>query len=112
MRSTKTITIVQEVHVPHHETIVRTWHDSVQRTIEREIDDDGTILSEPFLDTDLIDANCDREEETIENDTDLEPEEIVASGLHMRVFDRMAALRSSGQRRFRNVRGRAAVDYS
>jgi hypothetical protein len=42
----------------------------------------------------------------------LEPEEIVASGLHMRVFDRMAALRSSGQRRFRNVRGRAAVDYS
>jgi hypothetical protein len=78
MTSTKTITIIQEVHVPHNETVVRTWYDIVQRTIEREIGPQGNIVSEEVVHEDTSQSYCDLEEETLETDEDLEDEEIVS----------------------------------
>ena len=43
MADTKTITIQQTVHRPHHETVVRRWYDIIERTITREIHPDGSI---------------------------------------------------------------------
>jgi hypothetical protein len=77
MTSTKTIAIIQEVHVPHNETIVKTWYDVVQRTIEREIDTEGNVVREEFISEADIETYCDVEEETISSDDDPGDEEIV-----------------------------------
>jgi hypothetical protein len=77
MTSTKTIAIIQEVHVPHNETIVKTWYDVVQRTIEREIDTEGNVVREEFISEADIETYCDVDEETIISDDDPGDEEIV-----------------------------------
>ena len=46
MADTKTITIQQTVHRPHHETVVRRWYDVIERTITREIHPDGSIAAD------------------------------------------------------------------
>jgi hypothetical protein len=77
MAQTHVVTIQQEVHVPHNETVVRTWYDRLVRTITREIDADGQVVSEQ-VEEQIDEMHCELEEETLETDTDLEEAEVVS----------------------------------
>jgi hypothetical protein len=45
------LTITQTVHVPHNETVVRTWYNIEVRTLEREVDDEGHVIAERLIET-------------------------------------------------------------
>jgi hypothetical protein len=78
MAKTKTITVIQEVLVPHNETKWRTWYAVVQRTIEREIDTAGNVVREEFISEEDIETCCNLEEETTDSDENPGDEEIVS----------------------------------
>ena len=77
MSDIKIITIIQDVRVPHNQTVLQTWYDLVERMIEREIDTEGTIVSEEVVSEEIWESRCDFEEEIIEADEHLEEEEII-----------------------------------
>jgi hypothetical protein len=64
---TKTLTVVQEVHVSRSQTIVRTWYDIVYRTIEREIDTNGKLVSQEVVSEETEWSACDLEDEIVED---------------------------------------------
>jgi hypothetical protein len=74
---TKTIRIIQTVHVSHNETVARSWYDVVERTFERTIDTDGSIVADELVDEQVIEEALDHEEEIVASDEDTEPDEIV-----------------------------------
>jgi hypothetical protein len=74
---TQFVTITQTVHVPHNETVMRTWYNIEVRTLEREVDDAGQVLAERIIETHLEESECDLEEETLERDVEAGEEEIV-----------------------------------
>jgi hypothetical protein len=71
------LTITQTVHVPHNETVMRTWYNIEVRTLEREVDDEGHVITERLIETHLEESECDLEEETLERDIEAGEEEIV-----------------------------------
>jgi hypothetical protein len=82
MRNTKIITIIQEVLVPHTRIVRQTWHDRVERLIEREIDTEGTMVNEEVVGEEIWEPRCDFEEVILEADENLEGEEIMTERFH------------------------------
>jgi hypothetical protein len=78
MAQTVTVTIIQEVEVPHNETIVREWYDRIVRTITRELDANGGIVSEEVVSEEELETRCEEREETIATDEDTEDEEVIS----------------------------------
>jgi hypothetical protein len=64
---TKTLTVVQEVHVSRRQTIVRTWYDIVYRTIECEIDTNGKLVSQGVVSEETEWSASDLEDEIVED---------------------------------------------
>jgi hypothetical protein len=64
---TKTLTVVQEVHVSRRQTIVRTWYDIVCRTIECEIDTNGKLVSQGVVSEETEWSASDLEDEIVED---------------------------------------------
>jgi hypothetical protein len=81
MPKTVRITVIQDVHLPHDETISRSWYDHIARTIVREFDAAGTLVSEEVVDEEVIEAHCDMEEETIDTDANAAEEEVVSEDI-------------------------------
>ena len=59
------VTVVQKVRVPFQLPMLQTWYDLVERTIVREIDPDGRVVSEEVVGEALIRCHCDLDEEAI-----------------------------------------------
>jgi hypothetical protein len=78
MAETKTVTIMQTVHVPHNRTIVESWYDVVERTIMREIAADGTFVEESVDREEVVAANEDHQEEVMAEDEGVDAEEVVS----------------------------------
>ena len=78
MADTRTLTIRQTIHRPHHETVVRRWYDVIERTITREIAPDGSITAEEIAE-EIVERRENFEEETLE--TLAEDDEVVAESV-------------------------------
>jgi hypothetical protein len=77
MSPTKTIRIIQTVHVSHTDTIERSWYDVVERTLQRIIDTDGRTIEEHVVEEQVIEEALDMHEKLLSSDEDTEPDEIV-----------------------------------
>jgi hypothetical protein len=77
MSESKTIRLIQTVHVSHNETTERSWYDVVERTIERIVDEQGNILADEVVEEQVIEEGLGVEEEVIAIDEDTEADEIV-----------------------------------
>jgi hypothetical protein len=77
MSDTKTITIIQEVCIPHNRRVLQTWNDRVERLIAREIDPEGMLVSEAVVSEEIGASRCDFEEEIPAADEHLEEAEIL-----------------------------------
>jgi hypothetical protein len=76
MSESKTIRIIQTVHVSHNVTLERSWYDVVERIIERSVDEDGSILADEIVQEQVIEEGLEVAEEVIATDEDTEPDEI------------------------------------
>jgi hypothetical protein len=76
MTTTHVVRIIQTIHIPHTETVVRSWYDVITRTIERTLDTDQRVIAE-VVEEKEVDTKVDYETEIIESDEDLLEEEIV-----------------------------------
>jgi hypothetical protein len=77
MSESKTIRLIQTVHVSHNETIERSWYDVVERTIVRSLDEQGNILSDEVVEEQVIEEGLGVEEEIIATDEDTDADEII-----------------------------------
>jgi hypothetical protein len=77
MSESKTIRLIQTVHVSHNETIERSWYDVVERTIVRSLDEQGHILSDEVVEEQVIEEGLGVEEEIIATDEDTDADEII-----------------------------------
>jgi hypothetical protein len=77
MSESKTIRLIQTVHVSHNETIERSWYDVVERTIVRSLDEQGNILSDEVVEEQVIEEGLGMEEEIIATDEDTDADEII-----------------------------------
>jgi hypothetical protein len=77
MSESKTIRLIQTVHVSHNETIERSWYDVVERTIVRSLDEQGNILSDEVIEEQVIEEGLGVEEEIIATDEDTDADEII-----------------------------------
>jgi hypothetical protein len=77
MSESKTIRLIQTVHISHNQTTERSWYDVVERTIERSIDEQGNIISDETVEEQVIEEDLGVEEEIIAIDQDPAAEEIV-----------------------------------
>lgn len=59
------VTFVQKVRVPFQLPMLQTRYDLIERTIVRQIDPDGRVVSEEIVDEALIRCHCDLDEEII-----------------------------------------------
>jgi hypothetical protein len=77
MSDTKTIRIIQTVHVSHNEKVERSWYDVVERTIKRTLDEEGEIVEEEIVDEQVIEEGLDPVEEVTATDEETDADEIV-----------------------------------
>jgi hypothetical protein len=77
MSESKTIRLIQTVHISHNETIERSWYDVVERTIERSLDADGNILADEIVEEQVIEEGLAPTEEILSTDEDTGADKIV-----------------------------------
>jgi hypothetical protein len=77
MNDSKIVTIIQTYKIFRNVTVEHSWYDLEERTIEREIDTEGRVLSEEEVDRRIVDENCEPEEEEVGRDENLPDDELV-----------------------------------